>query len=205
MQNTIIRFDPVLRLTFDRTAAAVGLILLSPLFAAIALAVKLYDGGPIFYRALRVGKAGRLFELYKFRTMVVQADRMGPAITASADSRITPIGRFLRRAKLDELPQLLNVLIGDMSLVGPRPEAPCYVALYTPEQRRILDVAPGITSAASVRYRHEELMLAGPNWEQIYRDEVMPAKLVIDLDYLARRTLLSDMLLIAKTIVAVFE
>ncbi|MFL5803603.1 MAG: sugar transferase, partial [Roseiflexaceae bacterium] len=172
---------------------------------AIGVAVKVYDGGPVFYCAKRVGKDGRIFRLYKFRTMVVDADRQGPAVTTSGDTRVTPIGRRLRRTMLDELPQLINVLVGDMSLVGPRPEDPRYVALYTGGQRRILSVRPGITSAASLAFRHEEQMLSGPEWESVYRNQVMPAKLGIDLDYLSGRTFWKDVRLILLTIVAMFE
>jgi lipopolysaccharide/colanic/teichoic acid biosynthesis glycosyltransferase len=199
--NQPARFhDSVLKQSFDVAASAAGLIVLSPLFIAISLAVRLNDGGPVFYRARRVGRGGRLFRLYKFRTMRIDADKQGPGITASGDTRITRIGRWLRRTKLDELPQLLNVLLGDMSLVGPRPEDPRYVVLYTPEQRQVLSVRPGITSAASLAYRNEEQLLTGPNWEQVYREEVMPAKLAIDLEYLAQRTLLTDIKLILRTI-----
>jgi lipopolysaccharide/colanic/teichoic acid biosynthesis glycosyltransferase len=189
--------------TFDVVAAGLGLILLSPLLAAIAIAIKLDDGGPVLYRAWRAGKGGAPFRLLKFRTMFVDADKRGPAITAKGDSRVTRTGRFLRRTKLDELPQLINVLKGEMSLVGPRPEDPRYVALYTPEQRQVLSVAPGITSAASLTYRHEEQLLSGDDWEAVYRTQVLPAKLTIDLDYLKRRTLWSDIKLIFHTIVAV--
>ncbi|MFZ1405869.1 MAG: sugar transferase [Anaerolineae bacterium] len=162
-------------------AAAVGLMLLSPLFCWIALWIKLTSPGPVFYRAVRVGQDGRPFRLYKFRSMIVGTDRQGPGITATGDPRITRVGRFLRRAKLDELPQLINVLLGDMSLVGPRPEDPRYVAFYTPEQRRVLSVRPGITSPASLAYRHEEQLLAGEDWETHYRTRVLPDKLALDL------------------------
>src|SRR6476469_2092904 len=184
---------PVLRNTltaeraFEIVVAALGLLLLSPLLALIGLAVKMYDGGPVLYAATRVGKDGRLFKLYKIRTMSVNADKAGPGLTQAGDLRITPIGRKLRHAKLDELPQLLNVLRGDMSLVGPRPEDPRYVALYTPQQRRVLNVRPGITSAASLAYRDEEQLLEGADWETTYCNTVMPAKLALDLAYLRRR------------------
>jgi lipopolysaccharide/colanic/teichoic acid biosynthesis glycosyltransferase len=194
---------------FDVVAATAGLVILSPLLAAIAVAIKAQDvgrdGGPVLHRAVRIGRDGRPFRLFKFRTMVAGADKVGPGITAGADPRITPVGRWLRRAKLDELPQLVNVLAGDMSLVGPRPEDPRYVALYTPEQRRVLQVRPGITSAASLAYRREEQMLCGPEWEAAYRSQVMPAKLAIDLDYLARRTLWSDFVLIVRTATVLFQ
>lgn len=197
--------DELARRLLDVVAAAAGLALLSPLFLAIAAAIKLDSPGPVFYRARRVGRYGQEFRLYKFRSMVADADRRGPGITAAGDRRVTRVGRFLRRTKLDELPQLINVLKGEMSLVGPRPEDPRYVALYTPEQRRVLEARPGITSAASLAFRHEEQLLSGPDWEQVYRTQVMPAKLALDLDYLDRRTLASDLALIWRTILAMFD
>lgn len=193
------------RRALDLAASLAGLVILSPLFALIAVGIKLDSPGPVFYWSQRVGKGGRPFQLYKFRSMVADADRRGPGITVAGDPRITRVGRFLRRTKLDELPQLINVLKGDMSLVGPRPEDPRYVALYTPEQRRVLAVRPGITSAASLTYRHEEQLLSGGDWETVYRTRVLPDKLAIDLAYLEHRTLASDLKLILRTIVAVFE
>jgi lipopolysaccharide/colanic/teichoic acid biosynthesis glycosyltransferase len=189
-----------IRRLLDVVAAAIGLVVLSPLLLVIAALVKLHDGGPVFYKAKRVGKGGALFHLLKFRSMVVNADKTGQMVTTQADSRVTPIGRLLRKTKLDELPQLVNVLIGEMSLVGPRPESPKYVEMYTVEQRRVLNVPPGITSAASLKYRHEEQLLTGPNWEEVYCREVMPAKLDIDLAYLEKRTLLSDFSLVLSTV-----
>jgi lipopolysaccharide/colanic/teichoic acid biosynthesis glycosyltransferase len=196
--------DNTLRRGLDVLASAAGLVLLTPVFLAISLAIKAFDGGPVFYRATRIGKDNRPFSLYKFRTMVVEADRCGPAITTQGDARVTPLGRWLRRTKLDELPQILNVLLGQMSLVGPRPEDPRYVALYSQEQLQVLRVRPGITSVASLAYRHEERMLAGHDWELVYREEVMPAKLALDLDYIARRTVAHDVSLILRTIGAIF-
>lgn len=190
---------------FDLLVSALGLIILSPIFALIALLIRLTSPGPVFYRARRVGQGGREFTLYKFRSMVADADRRGPGITAAGDPRVTSIGRVLRRTKLDELPQLWNVLRGDMSLVGPRPEDPRYVALYTPAQRRVLDVRPGITSLASIEYRNEEAVLHGPDWEQRYIHEVMPAKLAIDLRYVQRATLFTDLLIILRTLLALFR
>ena len=190
---------------FDLLVSALGLIILSPIFALIALLIRLMSPGPVFYRARRVGQGGREFTLYKFRSMVADADRRGPGITTAGDPRVTSIGRVLRRTKLDELPQLWNVLRGDMSLVGPRPEDPRYVALYTPEQRRVLDVRPGITSLASIEYRNEEAVLHGPDWEQHYIHEVMPAKLAIDLRYVQRATLFTDLLIILRTLLALFR
>jgi lipopolysaccharide/colanic/teichoic acid biosynthesis glycosyltransferase len=189
----------------DILAVFIGLLLLFALFIAVAIAIKLDSPGPVFYRARRIGKDGVPFRLFKFRSMIVNAERQGPGITAAGDTRITRVGRFLRRTKLDELPQLINVLKGEMSLVGPRPEDPRYVTLYTPEQRRVLAVRPGITSAASLTYRHEEQALSGDDWETVYRTKVLPDKLAIDLVYLERRTLGSDLKLIFRTIAAVFD
>jgi lipopolysaccharide/colanic/teichoic acid biosynthesis glycosyltransferase len=176
---------------FDIVASAIGLIVLWPLFVLIAIAVR----SPVFYRARRVGRYGREFEMLKFRSM--SGVPHGSALTMQGDARVTRVGRVLRRTKLDELPQLINVLRGDMSLVGPRPEDPRYVAMYDQAQRRILDVRPGITSAASLAYRDEERMLES---EQQYIHTIMPAKLRIDLDYERSRTFASDLRLIVKTI-----
>lgn len=196
----------------DVLASLVGLVLLSPFFLLVAVVIKLDSAGPVFYRAERVGRGGHSFRLFKFRSMVhlekAGADhRRGPGITTAADERVTRLGRLLRKTKVDELPQLINVLCGDMSLVGPRPEDPGYVALYTREQRRVLAVRPGITSPASARYRHEEELLctAGPNWEQVYVEEVMPHKLQMELDYLKRRTLWTDLGVIFETFMTLFR
>ena len=197
--------DDLLRRLLDLLASLAGLILLSPFFVLLALLIRLDSTGPIFYRAQRVGKDGVLFYLYKFRSMTAGADKQGPGITAAGDSRVTRVGRFLRRTKLDELPQLINVLKGEMSLVGPRPEDPRYVALYTPAQRLVLAARPGITSAASLQYRHEEQLLSGADWETVYRQEVMPAKISIDLAYLQKRTVWSDLRLIMQTILAMLR
>lgn len=189
----------------DFFASLFGLILLSPLFLVVTLFVKFTSPGPVFHRGERVGLNGKLFNLYKFRTMITNAATIGPGITAQNDLRITGVGRFLRSTKIDELPQLINVLKGEMSLVGPRPEDPRYVDQYTPEQREILRVRPGITSAASLTYRNEEGMLKGQDWETVYRTQILPAKLEIDLAYLSKRTLSSDLLLIARTIFSLFR
>ncbi len=185
---------------FDVIIAGLGILILLPLLGLVALAIKLHDGGAIFYRARRVGKNGEIFRLYKFRTMVMNADRQGAAITSRGDTRITPIGKWLRKTKLDELPQLVNVVLGDMRLVGPRPEDPAYVALYDRSQRRVLDFYPGITSMASIAYRNEAQILSTLDWEEKYRNEVLPAKLAIDIEYLNRRNLLTDIRVILKTI-----
>lgn len=197
--------DDGARRLLDVVAALTGLALLWPFLLLLGLAVKLQDTGPALYRAARVGKDGKLFDLYKFRTMVVGADQLGAGITTSGDPRVTRLGRWLRRTKLDELPQLLNVLRGDMSLVGPRPEDPRYARLYTPEQGQILRVRPGITSPASLAYRAEEQTLIGPDWETTYCGQVMQAKLAIDLDYLAQRTVRSDIHVVLRTIASIFD
>lgn len=190
---------------FDVMVSGIGLIVLSPLLLAIGLAVRLTSPGPALYKAKRVGRDGELFTLYKFRSMVADADKQGPGVTTAGDSRVTPVGRILRRTKLDELPQLFNVLRGDMSLVGPRPEDPRYVALYTPEQRAVLRVRPGITSPASVHYRDEERILQGENWETQYMTQVLPAKLALDLEYAQQANLLTDLKIILQTAKALFR
>jgi lipopolysaccharide/colanic/teichoic acid biosynthesis glycosyltransferase len=187
----------------DVVAAAVGLALLSPVFGIIALWVKLTSPGPVFYRALRVGRNGLPLRLYKFRSMVAGADQQGPGITAAGDHRVTRVGAILRQTKLDELPQLINVLSGEMSLVGPRPEDPRYVALYSSEQRRILSVRPGITSPASLHYRNESAALKGDDWERVYVETVMPHKLAIELEYLSHRSFWTDVKMIILTLRAV--
>jgi FlaA1/EpsC-like NDP-sugar epimerase/lipopolysaccharide/colanic/teichoic acid biosynthesis glycosyltransferase len=188
---------------FDLIASSLGLLLLAPVFLLIGLVVKFTSAGPVFYRAQRVGKDGELFQLYKFRSMYLDADRRGPAITVQNDARITPVGRHLRNTKLDELPQLINVFRGQMSLVGPRPEDPRYVDLYSLEQRQVLAVRPGITGPASFHFRAEETLLGGDDWEKVYREQILPHKLALDLDYLQRRTVWTDVALILKTIVAI--
>jgi lipopolysaccharide/colanic/teichoic acid biosynthesis glycosyltransferase len=193
---------PGMTRSLDLIGSSVGLLLLAPLFAVIGVAIKLTSPGPVFYKAERVGQGGQLFTLYKFRSMVQDADRRGPGITCQDDPRITPLGRLLRRAKLDELPQLINVFRGEMSLVGPRPEDPRYVALYTSQQAQALAFRPGITSPASLHYRDEESLLEGDNWDAVYRERIMPAKLALDLAYLEHRTAWTDLLLVLRTLVS---
>lgn len=192
-----------LKRAFDIVATSLGLLALLPVFVVIIGIIKFTSPGPIFYQAKRVGKDGKVFHAYKFRSMVVNADRIGPAVTHAQDSRVTPIGRFLRHYKLDELPQLLNVIKGEMSLVGPRPEDPRYVALYTPQQREIFKVRPGITSPASVRYRDEENLLVGADWETKYVQEIMPSKLAVDLEYARNATVWKDFSIIFQTFASI--
>jgi lipopolysaccharide/colanic/teichoic acid biosynthesis glycosyltransferase len=195
----------MLKRLFDLIISGLALLVLWPILLVIAAAVRLESPGPAFYRARRVGLHGHEFSLFKFRSMVVDADKRGPGLTLASDQRITRVGRFLRHTKLDELPQLMNVFIGDMSLVGPRPEDPRYVALYSAQQRGVLDVRPGITSAASVMYRHETSLLSGPAWEQHYISEIMPAKLAMDLNYVQKSTLWTDFLILFRTLIAIFR
>lgn len=189
---------------FDVLAAAVGLLLLAPLFLVVALLIKLDSPGPIFYRGWRIGEGGLPFRIIKFRTMVRHAEALGPVVTTGDDVRVTNAGRLLRRTKLDELPQLLNVVAGTMSIVGPRPEDPTFVAHYSPEEKKILELRPGITSPASLAYRREEALLRGANWQNTYLQVILPRKLEIEREYAARRTLFSDVALIARTVFALF-
>jgi lipopolysaccharide/colanic/teichoic acid biosynthesis glycosyltransferase len=188
---------------FDVVASLIALVLLSPLFAVIALAVRLSSAGPVFHRGERIGRGGAPFRILKFRTM--RANGGGPAITRRDDARVTPVGRLLRRSKLDELPQLVNVIRGEMSLVGPRPEAPEYVRLYTDDERRVLNVRPGLTSPASLRYRNEESLLAGDDWHDRYVNEIMRDKLRDDLEYIARRTFFGDLRILFRTFASLFR
>jgi len=199
-----IKSPPLMR-GIDLIASSVGLLLLTPLFVIMGFAIRLTSKGPAFYMAERVGQEGRLFKLYKFRSMYVGADRQGPEVTVRGDRRITPLGRILRHTKLDELPQLINVFRGEMSLVGPRPEVPRYVALYTPEQRQVLAARPGITSPASLYYREEEDILSGDDWETVYRNQIMPHKLALDLASLQGRTVWTDLGIILSTITALIS
>lgn len=187
---------------FDVLGAAVGLVLLSPLLIGIALWIKLDSRGPVFFRQHRVGRYGEPFQIHKFRSMREDAPLVGPQITVGADPRITRAGRFLRRTKLDELPQLLDVLAGTMSLVGPRPEVPRYVAMYPPAVRdKVLSVRPGITDPASIEYRDESTLLArAADPERVYIEQVMPAKLRYAAEYVDRMSLLNDVRLIGATL-----
>ena len=186
-------------------AAVAGLALLGPVMILIAFLVRLDSPGPFFYRGRRVGRGGRLFYIIKFRSMVTGAEQCGPGVTGAGDCRVTGIGRWLRLTKLDELPQLFNVLKGEMSLVGPRPEAPEYVRFYTEAQREVLNVRPGITGPAQVAFRNEEEMLAGPNREEVYVRDILPQKLAIDMEYIRSRSVLGDLLILLKTFCALFR
>lgn len=186
--------------TFDLVCSAAGLLFLSPLSCAIALAIKLHDGGPIFFTQIRVGRYFRPFRIFKFRTMIAGAERNG-RLTACNDSRVTSVGRFLRRHKLDELPQLLNVFKGEMQLVGARPELQRYVEMFQAEYAEILQEAPGITDPASLAYRNEDALLPQSMTEAEYVSRVLPHKIKLSMDYQRRRSFLSDLGILLKTVV----
>ncbi|MDE6463171.1 MAG: sugar transferase [Muribaculaceae bacterium] len=185
---------------FDIVASGLGLVALSPLFLVLAVWIKADSRGPVFYRQTRVGRHNRDFRLFKFRSMRPDSDKLGLITVGGRDPRVTRSGFYIRKYKLDEFPQLINVFVGDMSLVGPRPEVRRYVDMYTPEQMRVLDVRPGITSLASIRYRNEnDILAAASDPERAYIEQVMPDKLAIDLEYVERASLATDIALIFRT------
>ena len=191
--------DRVLRRLFDITCASTGLALLAPIFAIIALAIKLDDGGPVLYSQYRVGKGLRKFRLLKFRSMFSGCAE-GSLLTAPRDTRVTRVGRFLRRNKLDELPQLVNVLKGEMQLVGVRPQVEKFVDIFPDEYGELLQTPPGITGPASLIFRHEELLFLENSIEEHYIAKILPIKLEIALKYSRTRTFLSDLEILFRTI-----
>ena len=191
---------------FDIIASGLGLLILSPLFLVIAVWVKLDSPGPVFYKQVRVGRNNKDFYLYKFRSMRVGSDKKGLITVGGRDPRVTRSGYYIRKYKLDEFPQLINVFKGDMSLVGPRPEVRKYVDLYTPEQMHVLEVRPGVTDLASIRYRNEnELLAKASDPEQYYRDIVMQDKLRINLEYVRNHSFFCDIALIFKTFLSIIK
>ena len=191
---------------FDCIAALLGLVLLCPLLVLVALLIKLDSAGPILFRQERIGKGFRPFRIYKFRTMVQDAPHQGGPITFGADPRITKLGRVLRQTKIDELPQLINVLRGDMSVVGPRPEVRPYVELFREDYAEILQVVPGITDLASVQYRDEaEVLGRFPDPEAAYVHHVLPEKIKLAKDYVRRASFYYDITLILKTVMKLFH
>lgn len=200
------RAQLALKRLMDVAISGAALAVLWPALLLIALAIKIDDPGPVFYRQVRVGKNGREFRIFKFRTMIVDADKKGLQITVGRDSRITRIGAILRKTKLDELAQLLNVFIGEMSFVGPRPEVPRYVELYTPYQRQVLLVRPGITDYASIAYRNENDLLEGADDpEKMYIEQIMPDKIELNMKYLREISPIADIRLILSTVAAVIR
>lgn len=192
---------------FDIVASAVGLLILSPLFVVVAIWIKLDSKGPVFYRQVRVGRYGKDFRIFKFRSMRVGADSGSLVTIGGRDPRVTKCGYFIRKYKIDELPQLINVLVGDMSFVGPRPEVRHYVNYWTPEQMRVLEVRPGITDPASIKFRNEnDLMADADDPEDYYIHTIMQEKLKLYLEYVDNASFRYDMRLIFKTLkVVAFE
>ena len=191
---------------FDLFFVIPGLFILAPVLLVIAFIIKLKDGGNVLFKQVRVGQHGKNFEVLKFRTMVINAEKLGDKVTTGDDPRITPIGHVLRKYKFDELPQLINVLKGEMSLVGPRPEVPEYVEFYPDEIRNIvLSVPPGMTDKASIEFVNENELLSGSKDPVTdYKNKVLPIKLDYYVDYVEKRSLYLDFTLILKTIIAIF-
>jgi lipopolysaccharide/colanic/teichoic acid biosynthesis glycosyltransferase len=191
---------------FDLTLAITALVLLAPLFAVIMIAVLVTDGWPVFFGQKRVGQHGVPFIMWKFRTMVVGSDRRGNRLTIGSDPRVTRLGYWLRKFKIDELPQFWNVVRGEMSLVGPRPEVPEYVDRYTAQQREVLKLKPGITDVASIRFRHEgELLGTANDPHETYVRQIMPLKISLNLEYARSASVLSDLRVMAKTATSLLE
>lgn len=193
--------DIMIRRLLDAGIAMTLMVLLSPALLFAALLVRFTSRGSLFYCQKRVGRGGELFDICKFRTMRVGADRTGPSVTSADDCRITPVGRFLRRTKLDELPQLWNVIRGDMSLVGPRPQVPRFVDCFDPSLRcLVLHVRPGITGPTALHFRHEEALLADKaDREGYYIEQILPVKLEMDADYVRNQSLISDLRILSQT------
>lgn len=201
----IIRLSKVIRF-FDFVLSLVGLVILAPIFIVLAVWIKIDSVGPVFYKQIRVGQNGKDFGLFKFRSMVVDADKKGLITVGGKDPRITRSGYFIRKYKLDELPQLINVLVGDMSLVGPRPEVRKYVELYDDEQNKVLSVKPGITDYASIEYMDEnEILGKSTDPEKIYIEEIMPEKIKYNMKYIKNRSLIEYFKIIFLTVLKIIR
>ncbi len=186
---------------FDFIFSILGLAVCFPIFIIVAVLIKLDSKGPVFFRQERIGKNFKSFKIYKFRTMKNDAGERGPMITVGGDSRITGMGRFLRKHKIDELPQLFNVVKGEMSFVGPRPEVKEYVQMFTSDYKKLLSVRPGITDPASIQYSDEENHLSlSENWEEEYKKKILPEKINLSLHYVENHNIMTDLKLILKTI-----
>lgn len=196
-----VSLNDFVKRTFDVVMSSIGLIVLSPFFLIISLLIKMDSKGPVLFKQERVGRYEKNFKILKFRTMVTDAEKKGAQITIGRDSRITKVGHLLRKSKLDELPQLINVFKGDMSLVGPRPEVPKYTQYYNKVQKKIFEIRPGITDYASIKYRDEnEILALSSEPEKTYIEEIMVDKLKLNLDYLQKRSLLTDIKIIFGTL-----
>jgi len=197
---------PIAKRAFDLICSVLILAILSPFLLALAAWIKATSRGPVFYSAPRVGIGGRPFRMYKFRTMVADADRIGGSSTPADDPRITPVGRRLRRYKLDELPQLFNVMAGDMSLVGPRPQVQWAVDLYSTEERHVLTVPPGITDYASLRFPDEgEILRTSTDPDRDYMEKIHPEKMRLSLEYVRKRSFRTDLSILAGTLAAILK
>lgn len=200
------KFDLIIKRAFDIICSWFGLLFLSIFFIVIAIAIKIDSKGEVFFRQERVGKDGVPFRIFKFRTMITDAEAQGLQLTVGADSRVTSIGKFLRKTKIDELPQLINVLLGQMSFVGPRPEVRKYVDMYNDYQKNILRIKPGITEEASIVYRNENEVLANStDPEYTYINEIMPEKINLNINYMLNISLWYDIKLIFKTLLILFD
>lgn len=195
---------------FDLCGSLVLTVLLSPVMLVIAILIKAEDGGPVFFRQERVTTYGRVFRIFKFRTMIVDADKKGPLVTGKADSRITKVGSKLRHLRLDELPQVLNIVTGDMSFVGTRPEVKKYVDQYTEEMKATLLLPAGVTSLASIAFKEEDEMIAhyaelGESTDEAYRNHILPRKMRYNLDYLKKAGVAQDIRIMIKTVLEVIK
>ncbi len=196
--------NALLKRLFDIIGSGIALLLVAPLLLVIAAFIKLDSPGPVIFRQTRLGKGARLFQVYKLRTMVFEAAHKGPCITIDGDSRVTRAGRILRRFALDELPNLFNVLKGEMSIVGPRPEVPEFLPYYTEEQKRVFSVKPGLTDLGTLAFRSEVTLLVGEDAEQVYVREVLPRKLAMSLEYIQAQSFRSDLAITLRTFGRVF-
>jgi lipopolysaccharide/colanic/teichoic acid biosynthesis glycosyltransferase len=186
---------------FDLTFSLLGLIICSPIFIMVPIFIKLDSKGPVFFRQERVGKNFKSFKIYKFRTMRYDPEEKGPIITVGGDRRVTEVGKFLRQYKVDELPQLFNVLKGEMSFVGPRPEVREYVQLFKKDYKKLLRIRPGITDPASIKYSDEERVLSSSeNWEEEYKKRILPEKIDLSLQYVEQHNIMTDLKIILKTL-----
>lgn len=199
MQNIIKRI-------FDLIASSFAIIIFSPVLIIVSLSIKLYDSGPVFYRAPRTGKNNVPFKMFKFRSMVLNADKIGAASTTLSDPRITPIGQFLRKHKLDEIPQLFNVLLGQMSIIGPRPEIKKFTDLFNEQEKMILSVKPGISDYASVKFSDEGKILEGSDDpDKAYFELIRPKKIELQLQYVKEKSLATDLKIIFLTLAAIIK
>lgn len=184
----------------DLSASGLGLVLLAPVFAIVSLLIRLDSSGPIFYRGKRTGRYGRPFEIYKFRSMIANAESCGGTTTAQNDPRVTKLGGWLRKYKLDELPQLINVFLGDMSLVGPRPEVQEYTDLFTDEEKRILNVRPGITDLSSLKFHDLQSFVGSDDVDRVFRETILPQKNALRMQYVDQQSFLVDLEILSRTI-----